>query len=41
MAKNSFCAEKLRKAKQGSKRIVTGEDLENADKWGWEWNSAR
>jgi hypothetical protein len=33
-------AEKGRKAKQRPPKLVTGKDLENADKWGWEWNSA-
>jgi hypothetical protein len=33
-------AEKPRRAKPSSRKLITGRDLDNADKWSWDWNPA-
>ena len=31
-------ADKQRRPKTAPKRLVTGKDIDNADKWGWDWD---
>jgi hypothetical protein len=31
-------AEKARRTKTPAKPIITGKDIDNADKWGWTWD---
>lgn len=32
--------EKPKKAKSVSKKLISGRDVDNADKWGWDWDEA-
>ena len=33
-------ADKPRKAKRAHKKLINGPDVDNADKWGWDWDKA-
>ena len=33
-------AEKQKKVKSAPSKLVSGEDVDNADKWGWDWDEA-
>ncbi len=33
-------AEKPRKGKLAPRKLISGRDVDNADKWGWDWDEA-
>ena len=33
-------SDKRRKAKATTRKFLSGDDIENADRWGWAWDSA-
>ena len=32
--------DKTRQEKPAHKKLITGQDVDNADKWGWDWDKA-
>ena len=33
-------AEKPKRGKSAPKKLISGQDVDNADKWGWDWDGA-